>query len=58
MKKIPIVIDCDPGVDDSYAIALANSSLLFDIKAITPVEGNVPAVKTRKTLFACVKCWA
>lgn len=48
MKKIPIVIDCDPGVDDSYAIALANSSPLFDIKAITPVEGNVPAVKTRK----------
>ncbi len=48
MKKIPIIIDCDPGVDDSYAIALANSCEWFDIKAITPVVGNVPAVVTRK----------
>ncbi len=48
MKKIPIIIDCDPGVDDSYAIALANSCPMFDIKAITPVVGNVPARTTRK----------
>ncbi len=48
MKKIPIIIDCDPGVDDSYAIALANSCGLFDIKAITPVVGNMPAIVTRK----------
>ena len=48
MKKIPIIIDCDPGVDDSYAIALANSSDMFEIKAITPVVGNVPAAVTRK----------
>lgn len=52
MKKIPIIIDCDPGVDDSYAIALANSCEFFDIKAITPVEGNVPAELTRKNALA------
>lgn len=48
MSKIPVIIDCDPGVDDSYAISLANSYPDFDIIAITAVEGNVPAVLTRK----------
>ena len=47
MKRIPIIIDCDPGVDDSYAIALANSHPGFEIVALTAVEGNVPAVLTR-----------
>lgn len=48
MKKIPVIIDCDPGVDDSYAISLANSYPNFDIIALTAVEGNVPAILTRK----------
>ena len=47
MRKIPIIIDCDPGVDDSYAIALAQSNPEFEIVALTAVEGNVPAVLTR-----------
>ena len=47
MNKIPVIIDCDPGVDDSYAIALANSHPDFEIVALTAVEGNVPAVLTR-----------
>ncbi len=47
MSKIPVLIDCDPGVDDSYAIALANSHPGFEIVALTAVEGNVPAVLTR-----------
>ena len=47
MSKIPVLIDCDPGVDDSYAIALANSHPDFEIVALTAVEGNVPAVLTR-----------
>lgn len=43
----PIIIDCDPGVDDSYAIAMAHAHPGFDIVAITAVEGNVPARLTR-----------
>ncbi len=52
MKKIPIIIDCDPGVDDAYAIALANSYEGFDIKAITPVAGNVIFEKTSRNALA------
>lgn len=48
MEKIPVIIDCDPGVDDSYAIALANSCEKFEIVALTAVEGNVAARITRK----------
>ena len=48
MNKIPLIIDCDPGVDDSYAIALANYCPEYDIKALTPVEGNVVAASTRR----------
>ncbi len=54
MKKIPIIIDCDPGVDDSYAIALANSNPNYKIVAITAVEGNVNAELTRHNAL-CLK---
>lgn len=42
MNKIPVIIDTDPGVDDFFAIMLANSIEAFDIKAITAVAGNLP----------------
>ena len=48
MNKTPIIIDCDPGVDDSYAIALAKSNPNYQIVALTAVEGNVPATFTRQ----------
>ncbi|MBR4879433.1 MAG: nucleoside hydrolase [Clostridia bacterium] len=54
MKKIPIIIDCDPGVDDSYALALANSHEGFEILAITAVEGNLPASVTRRNAL-CIR---
>lgn len=40
MKKIPIIIDCDPGHDDALAILWALGSKKFEIKAITTVAGN------------------
>ena len=41
MTKRPVVIDCDPGVDDTLAICLAASRPELDIRAINPVAGNV-----------------
>lgn len=37
-----IVIDCDPGIDDSLALMLALASPELDIAGITTVSGNVP----------------
>ena len=41
MKKIPLIIDCDPGTDDIAALLLAKNMSRFDIKAVTTVSGNV-----------------
>lgn len=43
MKKIKVILDCDPGIDDALALMLALSSPEFDILGITTVSGNVPA---------------
>ncbi|MGF0039833.1 nucleoside hydrolase [Peptoniphilaceae bacterium SGI.131] len=40
MKKIPIIIDCDPGHDDAIAILWALSNERLDVRAITTVAGN------------------
>lgn len=50
MKKIPLIIDCDPGVDDVLAIVLANTKDCFDLRAITSVSGNVGINDTTKNL--------
>lgn len=46
MKKIPVILDGDPGHDDAIAWVLAKSSPLLDIKAITTVSGNQTIEKT------------
>lgn len=48
MKSIPVIIDCDPGVDDAVALFLAFASPELDIRAVTTVGGNVPAHKTAR----------
>lgn len=40
MKKIPVIIDCDPGHDDMMALVLAHGSGALDIRAVTTVAGN------------------
>lgn len=40
MKKIPVIIDCDPGHDDMMALVLAYGSNRLDIRAVTTVAGN------------------
>ena len=52
MKKI--ILDCDPGMDDSMAIVMACKSPDLDVLAITAVNGNYPvdvtAANARKML--------
>ena len=45
-KKIPVIIDCDPGCDDTAALLLAFRCPEFDIRAVTTVSGNVSLEKT------------
>lgn len=38
----PLIIDCDPGIDDALALLLAAASPEFDLLAVTTVAGNRP----------------
>lgn len=40
MSKIPVIIDCDPGLDDVVALLMAVKNEKLDIKAVTVVAGN------------------
>ena len=45
-KKIPVIIDCDPGCDDAAALLLAFRCPGLDIRGVTTVSGNVSLDKT------------
>ena len=46
MLKRPLIIDCDPGIDDAECLMMVNGSGQFDIRGITAVHGNVPLTHT------------
>ena len=46
MKKI--ILDCDPGMDDSMAIVMAAKSDDLELLAVTTVNGNYPIEVTTK----------
>jgi pyrimidine-specific ribonucleoside hydrolase len=46
MKKIPIIIDCDPGHDDAVALAVACAGEKIDLRAVTVAAGNQTLAKT------------
>ncbi len=48
MAVKPIIIDCDPGVDDAIALMLALRSPELVVQAITVVAGNVPLALTQR----------
>jgi purine nucleosidase len=41
MEKIKIIMDVDPGIDDSLALLLAGISNEIDLMAVTVVSGNI-----------------
>ena len=51
----PIVLDCDPGLDDAVALQYALGSGRYDIKAVTAVGGNASVEHTYRNARALVK---
>ncbi len=47
-KRIPVIIDCDPGHDDMVALVLALGSEKLDVKAVTNVAGNKDMEKVNR----------
>lgn len=55
MKKRKIIIDCDPGVDDAFALAMAAYEESLDILAIHTVAGNVTLDHTTRNARGLAK---
>ncbi len=49
---IKLILDCDPGIDDAVAIALALASPELDVRGITVCHGNVPLARTMANALA------
>jgi purine nucleosidase len=47
-----ILIDCDPGIDDALAIALAHGSPELDVVGLTTVSGNVDVANTTRNALS------
>lgn len=55
IKRRPIIIDTDPGIDDAVAITIALFSEELDVKLITTVAGNVDVTKTTNNALKLLK---
>jgi inosine-uridine nucleoside N-ribohydrolase len=51
---IPIILDCDPGTDDAFALMLAIASPEIDLLAVTVAGGNVGLERTLPNALALV----
>ncbi|EPS59486.1 inosine-uridine preferring nucleoside hydrolase family protein, partial [Genlisea aurea] len=53
-KREKLIIDTDPGIDDSLALFMAFQSPDIEILGLTTIFGNVSTVDaTRNALFLC-----
>lgn len=52
MKRIPIWIDCDPGVDDAAALQVAHRLPELEIVGVSAVAGNVCLEKTLRNALS------
>ncbi|MBR2503241.1 MAG: nucleoside hydrolase [Oscillospiraceae bacterium] len=55
MKKIPVIMDVDTGIDDAVAILVAMAAPQLDIKGITVVAGNQTLEKTLHNTLSVVE---
>lgn len=54
-EKLKIIMDCDPGVDDAFALAMATYEEKLDILAIHTVAGNVSLEHTTRNARGLAK---
>lgn len=52
MSSIPILLDCDPGIDDALAIAFAAGHPDIELAGLTTVAGNVGVDRTTANALA------
>jgi non-specific riboncleoside hydrolase len=57
MKRIPIILDTDPGIDDAVALAAALFAPQLDLQLITTVAGNVGVDKTTRNALQLTHFW-
>lgn len=55
MDKKTVIIDCDPGIDDAFALLYGFKDPAFDIKLISTVSGNVNVDKTTTNALGLVR---
>lgn len=58
IDRVPVIIDCDPGIDDAFALALAASYPGFDLRALTTVGGNLEldvTYRNARDIAACLQ---
>lgn len=53
MKKIPVIIDCDIGMDDALALVLVCASKKLSILGVTTVSGNVDVERNEMVFAHC-----
>ncbi|HSW04072.1 nucleoside hydrolase [Aquabacterium sp.] len=46
MPPLPLIIDCDPGIDDALALLVAAAAPQLALRAVTCVAGNRPVAQT------------
>lgn len=50
-----VIIDCDPGIDDAVALAMALFDPRLEVVAVTAVAGNVPAERATLNVQAIIE---
>src|SRR4249919_1673140 len=53
--RLPLIIDCDTGIDDSLALLYACASPEADILAVTCCSGNVAAAQVAENTLAVLE---
>jgi len=54
-KRRPVIIDCDPGIDDALGLFMAFASNRLEVVGITTAAGNVPLAHTTDNALRIVE---